>query len=208
MCLNFFFPKKIHYPDSKFNKNISVLRYLNSATLLVDNLVESGDIMTSIWRKGIKSLLPKSFIPQKVLLLGLAGGCNARLINKYFPQAKITAIEIDPFMVELGKKYFHLSDVKNLNIVIADALSYAKNLKASDQFDLVMVDCFIGKAIPKKLESIDFFHDLKNHSRYVLVNRLNWQKDKIVTANFFRSISSQFFFIKTHTSSNVVISLV
>lgn len=206
--LSFFIPQIVKFKDSKFNKNISIQRYLRSTTLFVDGLIESGDIMTGVWKKGITALLPKNFKPQKVLLLGLAGGSNAHLINKYFPEAKITAVEIDPFMVELGKKYFRLGKVKNLNIIIADALQYANNLRPADQFDLVMVDCFVGKEIPKKLEAVGFFKNLKNHSRFILVNRIWWYQDKSKTTNFFHSLAPHFFFIKAHTYSNVVISLV
>ncbi len=206
--LNFFFPQTIKFPDSKYNKNISVLAYLNSATLMVDGLIESGDIMTQVWSKGIRALLPRSFQPQKVLLLGLAGGCNARLVNRHYPKANITAVEIDPFMVELGKKYFKLGKTKNMEIIIEDALNYANHLKDIDSFDLIMVDCFVGQEIPKKLEDVDFIKKLKKHSRYLLINRLWWYKSKIDTTNFFRSIENHFFFTKTHTRSNVVISIV
>lgn len=205
---NWFFPENIKFPDSKYNKNISIQRFLNSTLLLVDGLIESGDIMTHVWKKGIRSLLPKSFQPKNVLLLGLAGGCNAHLVNQYFPKSNITAIEIDPFMVELGKKYFNLGKVKNLKIVIDDALTYVNQLKDKDQFDLVMVDCFVGIEIPKKLEDVEFLKKLKKHARFVLINRLWWQKEKIITSNFFQSIAPHLFFIKTHTNSNIIISLV
>lgn len=71
-----------------------------------------------------------------------------------------------------------------------------------------MVDCFVGKEIPKKFEATDFINGLKKHSRFILINRLWWQEGKKQTSIFFRSISSRFFFIKAHTVSNVIISLV
>ena len=206
--LNFFFPKIYRYPDSKYNKNISVISYLNSAALIADGLIESGEIMYQVWRKGIKTLLPKSIKPKRVLLLGLAGGCNARLINRYFPKCQITAIEIDPFMIKLGKRFFGLKKIKNLKIVINDARSFVDELKEKDKFDLIMVDCFVGKEIPKKLENITFLKNLKKHGRFILINRLWWQKEKLSTTFFFRSIAPHFFFIKTRTTSNVIISLV
>ena len=175
---------------------------------MVDGLVESGDIMTRVWKKAIKVLLPRTFYPKQVLLLGLAGGCNARLVNRYFPRSHITAVEIDPFMIKLGERFFNLKKTKNLKIVISDALDYVNNLNNEDSFDLVMIDCFVGKEIPKKFEDVNFLRKLKKRSRYVLINRLWWQKGKIITSNFFQSISPHFFFIKTHTSSNVIISLV
>ena len=206
--LNFFTPQKIKFSDSKYNKNIYLLRYLNSATLVVDGLIESGDIMTQVWEKAIKVLLPKCFKPKKVLLLGLAGGCNAQLINRFFSEANVTAVEIDPFMIELGEKYFNLGKVKNLKIVVDDAISYINNLKGEDNFDLIMVDCFVGKEIPKKFENLNFLRNLKKHGRFILINRLWWQKQKFITEKFFRSIAPHLFFIKAHTRSNVVISLV
>lgn len=206
--LNFFAPETIKIPDSTYNKNIVLLRYLNSATVLVDGLVESGDVMTQVWRAGLKKLLPKSFKPQTVLLLGLAGGSNAKLINRYYPNAQITAVEIDPYMVEIGNKYFKLNKTKNLKIIIADALDYANQLTDSDYFDLILVDCFEGKFIPKKLESLDFQQKLKDHSRFTLINRLWWYEHKTDTLRFLKSMATRFFFIKTHTRSNLIISLV
>ena len=206
--VNLFVPEKILFENTKYNKNIHILRYLNSTSLTVDGLIESGDVMTQVWRKAIRSLLPRKFQPQKVLLLGLAGGCNAHLINRYFPKCQITAVEIDPFMIELGKRFFKLGKVKNLKIIINDATEYIDKLTTKDVFDLIMVDCFVGQNIPKKLETVSFMKKLKSHSRFVFVNRLWWQREKTITTNFFKSISPYFFFIKTHTPSNVIISLI
>ncbi|HOX96170.1 MAG TPA: hypothetical protein PLI45_02210 [Candidatus Woesebacteria bacterium] len=208
MCIHLFFPQTIRLPDSKINKNIRLIRFLNTTTLTVDGLIESGDIMTTVWQKGINSFLPPKFKPQKVLLLGLAGGSNARLINKYYPQAKITAVEIDPVMVNIGRQYFHLDRLKNLHIIVDDAVHYVKNLRPSQTFDLVMIDCFVGKEIPKKLENIVFLKKIKKHSRFVLINRLWWREGKDASIRFFRSIRSRLFFVKAHTISNIVISLV
>jgi len=37
----------------------------------------------------------------------------AKIISEKFPNAKITGIEIDPMMVEIGKKYFGLEKIFN-----------------------------------------------------------------------------------------------
>lgn len=206
--LRLFFPQKIKIPDSKFNKNMVVIDYLFSTTLLSDNLIESGDIMTHIWSTGIRNLLPKSFTPQTVLLLGLAGGSNARLINKRFPKAKITAVEIDPAMVEIGKKYFAFDKIKNMKIVVEDALDFVNRLGPKDHFDLVLLDCFEGKYIPVKLENLDFIQKLKDHARFTLINRVCWYDHRKSALNFMKSLATRFFFIKTHTRSNLIISLV
>ena len=202
-----FFPEQIKLPDSEYNKNISVLRYFTSYTLCADGLIESGEIMRHIWKVGMRDLLPKSYQPKNVLLLGLAGGSNARLINDLYPNAEITAVEIDPFMIEIGIKYFDLLNVKNLQIVNMDALKFAADLK-DEHYDLVLVDCFFGQEIPKKLESLTFFSDLKSHSDYTLVNRLWHEKYRSISQNFINSLSGHFKFVSTYTGTNLVISLI
>lgn len=205
--LAYLFPQTLSIPDSSYNKNISIQYFCNTTTLVVDGLIESGKVMTDVWTKAIKSFLPRSFKPRRVLLLGLAGGCNARLINRFFPQANIVSVEIDPQMVEIGKKYFRLNRVKRHQIVIADALEYVNSLTSENTFDVVLVDCFVGQDIPQKLQTVAFLQKLTKHCRYVLINRLWWSKYKSDTLRFFRSISPHFFFIKARTASNVIISL-
>lgn len=203
-----FIPEIIRLPDSKFVHNISIIRYSLGNTLLADGLIESGNIMTHIWKVGIKNLIPKKYQPKKVLLLGLAGGSNAGLINKLYPKAEITAVEIDPIMIEIGFKYFNLGKVKNLQIVTGDALDFANNLSEEDFYDLVLVDCFFGQEIPKKLEALDFFRKLKDHSTYTLVNRLWHQQFKDISQNFINNLATKFQFISTFTGTNLVISLI
>lgn len=206
--LRLFFPQTIKIPGSEYNKDITVIDYLNSTSVIVDGLIESGNVMIEVWGKGMRRLLPKEFVPKSVLLLGLAGGCNAKLVNKYYPKARITAVELDPLMVDIGRKYFSLNKVKNMNIIIDDALLYANKLGPENSFDLILVDCFEGKYIPKKLENLDFIQKLKDNSRYTLINRIHWYDHKAPTTSFMKSLATRFFFIKIHTRSNLVISLV
>lgn len=204
---NYFFPRKIHYPDTKYNKKVFVIDYWSSATLLSENLIESGNIMTQVWRKGLKDLLPHNFTPQTVLLLGLAGGSNATLVRNKYPHAKITGVDIDRQMIEIGKKHFGLNKIKNLELIEADALLFVRDLK-SEIYDLVLVDCFEGEKIPVRLENPVFLKKLKSHARFVLINRLWWYEHKKETGRFFRSLSDKLFFVKTHTRTNTIISLV
>jgi len=201
------FPQTIKFPDSRYNEKISLHLYFRQPTLIVGGLIQSGDILTSIWKKGIKSLIPKLFSPKNILLLGLGGGSNALLVSKLYPLAHITAVEIDPVMIDISRKYFGTSKIKKLQIINADALDFARNLK-SEKYDLILVDCFEGKYIPKKLENLDFIQSLKVHSRYTLINRIFWYEYHHPTQLFMRSLATRFFFITTHTRSNLIISLI
>jgi len=205
--IHFFFPKTIHLPDTDFNQNISVTLWsTEEPTLIANGLIQSGSIMKSIWSKGVRLLVPKKFKPKKILLLGLGTGSNARLVRKLYPDSRITAVEIDPGMVEIAKKYCGLNKITDLKVIDADAFDYVHSLH--EEFDLTLVDCFEGKYIPKKLEQLSFFTDLKSHSRYVLINRLYHAEHIADTLAFMSSLATKLPFIKIHTRTNLIISLV
>ena len=200
-------PQTVKFEDTPYNRQISLHRYFRQPTLIVDGLIESGDILTHIWKTGLRNLIPKSFIPKNILILGLGGGSNTLLVSHLYPEAKITAIEIDPLMASISKKYFGLDKVKHLKIIVDDALNFARDLR-TENYDLILVDYFEGKYIPKKLENLDFIQALKDHSRFVLINRIFWYDYHQPTLNFMSSLATRFFFITAHTRSNLLISLV
>lgn len=205
--LQLFNPETTRLSDTKLNKKIEISSFLFSPTLVVNGLPQSGSVMTRIWTHGIKHLLPRKFSPKSVLLLGFGGGSNARLVNHFYPKAKITAIEHDPDIIPIAKKYFGANKIKNMDLVIADALDFSLSL-TDQHFDLVIVDCFDGPEIPKKLERLDFFQNLKDHADYVLINRLYYLHNRKNTDRFLASLQGSFFTISSFTGSNLVISLV
>ncbi len=202
-----FFSEIIHLPDTKYNKNISLVHQFGEPTLIVDGLVESGFLLTHIWKTGIKNLLPKSFLPKTILILGLGGGSNTKLVSKYFPKAQITAVEIDSKMVDIAKKYYKINRVKNLKIVVSDAIDFIDNLKTTT-YDLILVDCFEGKYIPKKLQDPLFIKKVYNHSQYTLINRIWYNEHHQETVFFLKSLTPFFLCSTVHTKTNIIVSLI
>jgi len=58
----------------------------------------------------------------------LAGGTIVNLLIRMYPYMNIVGVDIDPVIVDLGRKYFHLDEYKNLKIEIADAFDYIKHV--------------------------------------------------------------------------------
>ena len=153
---SFFFPQKISQTDSSINGKIEVVEQFGKRSIRVQGLEQSGPMVEKIWEKGIKQVqsslrLRSGQAKSKVkscLILGLGGGLAVKIINKYFPKAKILGIEIDPIMIELGKKYLNLSEYKNLEIKIADAFNWVQKSGGSNhqtKFDLILIDLYFGK---------------------------------------------------------------
>ncbi len=96
---------------------------------------------------------------RNVLLLGLGAGNIPEIIEEELVMhAKITAIEKDPLMIELGNKYFDLQRFKHLKIVLDDAYHYVQTCK--QQFELIIIDLFVDNHVPEPFTSNAFLTDL------------------------------------------------
>jgi spermidine synthase len=78
-----------------------------------------------------------------VLLLGLGGGSAARVVRAVAPEARIVAVEIDPAVVRLARRWFEL-DALGLEVVTDDAARFLARTRA--RFDAVLEDVFTGDA--------------------------------------------------------------
>jgi len=92
---------------------------------------------------------------REVLLLGCGAGSVVEILRKqYSQQCAITAIEIDPVVIELARRHFMIDRVPGLEIVCADAGEYVA--MARKKFDLVVIDLFIDDRVPPAFRSREF----------------------------------------------------
>jgi len=168
---HYLFPEVIKTYTSKINDKVEVVKFLGKLRLDMGGLTQSGEIIESIWNSGL-SLLPRSLQPIKILILGLGAGSAAKIISKRWPLSAITGIEIDPVVIDIGKKHFHLDKINNLEIINQDAIAFMKDKNTPSDFDLILVDCYQGYHIPEALENIKFIAMLKSKTNHLLINRL------------------------------------
>ncbi len=177
----FFFSQLVETRTSSFNGEIKVYKQFGKYSLSVDNLTQSGGLLNSIWKKSLKIATSYMFTPSEVagpqatrcLILGLGGGTAAKWIHHYWPKCKITAIEIDPVMIQLAKKYGY---TKNIKIITADAFKVIHKLPATS-YSLILVDTYQGKDYPQAAKSLRTARQLKRlltKPGFVIFNRLNW----------------------------------
>lgn len=80
-------------------------------------------------------------MPQDVLMIGLGGGSLAKFIRKQRPQARITAVEIDPRVIAAARAHFELPpDDDTLRVVEADGALYVRQHPGSA--DVILLDGF------------------------------------------------------------------
>lgn len=123
-------------------------------------------------------LLAPYFLPvekgkkiKEILILGLAGGTSVRQLNKIYKHLKFDGVEIDPGVVEIGKKYFSLNE-PNLTIYVMDARRYLENTEK--KYDIIIMDMYVGDMVPPHLITKEFFK----------LSSLRLNPDGIVVVNF------------------------
>jgi len=148
--------KVLEERESKYNGHLKVSRSLGFGTYIqAGGLTQSGGIVGVIWKPTLKRIHNLKFTINNCLILGLGGGTAAKYVRLFWPEAKITGIDIDPVMIELGKKYLGLDQV-GVNIKIQDAGKF------SGKFDLIIIDLYNGDQFPEKFQNTEFLNKVKN----------------------------------------------
>ena len=78
---------------------------------------------------------------KRILVLGFGGGTVVRQILHFLPSANVTAVEIDPMMLEIAATYM-ATDTLHAKILLGDGYAFAET--SPPVFDVVLDDIFIG----------------------------------------------------------------
>jgi spermidine synthase len=99
--------------------------------------------------------------PKSIAILGLAGGTAARQYTAaYGPEVQITGVEIDPEIIDVAHRYFHL-DEPNVHPVASDA-RYWLNTQAG-RYDVIIMDAYRQPYIPFHLTTREFCSEVRSH---------------------------------------------
>lgn len=178
--------KVLEETDSPINGPIRVVKDIAwGKHIQVGGLTQSGGIERSVWRKGLREIKKLGLKVDNCLILGLGGGGAVRVIKKFWPEAKITGVDVDPKMVSLGKKYLEM-DESEVDIVLMDAGDFVENqITKKKHFDMILVDIYVGDKVPQKFDTLKFFRAVKSllsKDGLVIFNRL-YYKEKKAEAN-------------------------
>jgi spermidine synthase len=92
--------------------------------------------------------------PQRIAILGNAGGTVARSFGHFFPQTEVDAVEIDPELTELGRRYLDLRNPR-MEVFAEDARPWLE--RSAGGYDAIMVDAYRQPYIPFYLATREFF---------------------------------------------------
>lgn len=129
---------------SEINGEIKVIESRGIRRLIAEKYTQSRTLKEEdgntdyYWGTFAENLPPLSK-NSRVLILGLAAGTIAKIILNKEGSTTIDGVEIDPVMIDLGKKYFYLND-PNIRIFIEDAEKFVERTR--DKYDVICLDMF------------------------------------------------------------------
>ncbi len=96
----------------------------------------------------------------RVAIVGLAAGTAARQLTEVFGPIPIDGFEIDPAIIQVGRKYFEMNE-PNLQAIGQDGRWGLE--RSPDKYSVIAVDAYRPPYIPWHLTTLEFFQIARQH---------------------------------------------
>lgn len=160
------------YDQSDYYHRIRVVEYPTEnwdilRLILLDSTVEGGQYLNNkelplkyqkYWE------LIKMFCPglKSALFLGGGGFAMPEALHDAFNQSQVEVIEVDPAVVEVGRKFFRTGEYPGMQVIAGDARQYLRH--TDRRYDFIFGDAFNGvHNIPSHLVTVEFLESIEQH---------------------------------------------
>lgn len=129
---------------------------------------------------------------KRVGIIGLAAGTIAREYTAADPGVQIDGVELDPAIVQVGRKYFGMTE-PNLHVHIGDGRAYLRATR--NTYDVIAIDAFQQPYIPFQLTTQEFFQEIRAHltpTGVVCLNTGHTHNDYRLAQAFVNTLSTVF----------------
>ena len=103
-------------------------------------------------------LVPK---PSRILVIGLGGGTLPTLFRARLPGARIDAVELDPEVLSVAKRYFGFKEDERLRAFVGDGRKFLEG--STEKYDLIFVDAYGKDSAPVLLATAEFLALVRGH---------------------------------------------
>ena len=95
--------------------------------------------------------------PRSILMVGLGGGSLAKFCRRHLPAARIEVVEVNPRVIGFREAFRVPKDDDRFRVVEAEASAFMA--KASARYDVILLDAFGARGLPKQLSTQRFYDD-------------------------------------------------
>jgi spermidine synthase len=149
----------VEQATSGLNPTLEVVRSGDTIMLNAASTNYSFGGLHRVFRKAFARVGMAARKPEKVLILGFGAGSVASiLLEELALGCRITAVEKDPEVIRLGRKYFDTGRFGGLELICEDAAAFV----AGDEntYDLIVADVYVDFEVPASCETMAFVSDL------------------------------------------------
>lgn len=97
--------------------------------------------------------------PRRIMVVGVGGGTMPMFLRRYYPNAVIDAVDIDPDVVHVAKEYFGLREDERLKTHVGDGRAFVE--KARQPYDVIFLDAFGTRNVPAHLTTLEFMRAVR-----------------------------------------------
>ncbi|MEO8285564.1 MAG: fused MFS/spermidine synthase [Chloroflexota bacterium] len=108
----------------------------------------------------------KDFKPsdmQGMAMIGSAAGTAAHLYDTVYPGVPVDGVEIDPEIVDVGRRFFDLGNLKTATTHEQDGRTYLATDGKNKKWTVVGIDAYRQPYIPFHLTTKEFFQEVSDH---------------------------------------------
>lgn len=137
--------------------------YLNEG-VAVHSVWRADDVLTGgVWDTFLAVPLLLDRPPERLAVLGNAGGTVARAFGEFYPRVEIDGVEIDPAVTDVAYRFFGLGDNPRVTTHDADARPFLR--RTDRRYDLIFADAYHQPYVPFYLATREFFELVRSRLR-------------------------------------------
>jgi spermidine synthase len=152
---------------------------------------------------------------KRVLMAGLGGGSAQRAYQHYYTNVMVDTVEIDPVVVSVAEKYFHVTETPKHHIQTNDARVFLR--RTTNTYDVMLMDAYAttryGSSIPPHLTTKEFFAIANSHLStngvlaYNVIGQIQGYRANVIGALYrtMKEVFPRVYLFPANESQNVVL---
>ncbi len=143
------------------------------------------------------------------LMIGMGGGSTSWYLHKSLPKAKVVAVELDPEIIRLSRKYygFKQNGKQSENFSISELDGRMHILRKKQKHDIIFVDAYRGQFVSIHLMTKEFFTLAKKRLSKGVVMVQNIEPSTMLYDSAIATISSVFDHVDVYRGGGNIVAI-
>ena len=97
--------------------------------------------------------------PRRMLVVGVGGGTLPMFLRRHYPDATIDAVDIDPQVIDVARKFLGFREDATLRAHVADGRAFIEAVR--EPYDVIFLDAFSSSELPAHLTTREFLQAVR-----------------------------------------------